>query len=131
MLGMKRDRYRTFSEGVIGALKLPNRLVRSATWDPCILTHRRMTEEVLDIYRELAEGGVGMIISGGLPVTPAGLFTDSRKISVSYRDVRVEGFARMADVVALERMTATQVGEDLLVEAYVSQPDRLLPDVEL
>jgi len=45
-----------------------NRLIRSATWDPSILTARQMTEEVLDFYRNLALGGVGMIITGGFPV---------------------------------------------------------------
>ena len=60
---MRRDNYRIFSEGKIGQLTLPNRLVRSATWDPSILTRRKMTDEVLNLYRELALGGVGLIIT--------------------------------------------------------------------
>ena len=44
---MERGHYRIFSEARITTLKLPNRLVRSATWDPRILGRRRMTEEVL------------------------------------------------------------------------------------
>lgn len=96
---MRRDHYRIFSQGHIGPLELPNRLVRSATWDPSILVRRKMTQEVLDLYRALALGGVGLIISGGLPVTPKGLFTDPGKYTVSYDDVRVEGFAKMPEVV--------------------------------
>jgi hypothetical protein len=69
---MKRDHYAIYSEGRIGPLRLPNRLVRSATWDPAILHRRAMTDEVLAVYRALAAGGVGLIISGGLTVYRAG-----------------------------------------------------------
>ena len=55
-LVMRRDGYKIFSEGRIGNLTLPNRLVRSATWDPSILGIRKMTDEVLNLYRELAAG---------------------------------------------------------------------------
>jgi 2,4-dienoyl-CoA reductase-like NADH-dependent reductase (Old Yellow Enzyme family) len=56
---MRRDHYELFSKGWIGPLALPNRLVRSATWDPAILQARRVADEVLDIYRRVAAGGVG------------------------------------------------------------------------
>ena len=65
---MVRNHYKVFSAGVIAGLSIPNRLVRSATWDPSILTSRQMTDEVLDLYRNLALGGVGTIITGGFPV---------------------------------------------------------------
>ncbi len=44
---MDRSHYKIFSKGTIAGLTIPNRLVRSATWDPSILTSRRMTSEVL------------------------------------------------------------------------------------
>ncbi len=65
---MDRSHYKLFSKGSIAGMTLSNRLVRSATWDPSILAALRMTEEVLDLYRNLALGGIGMIISGGLAV---------------------------------------------------------------
>lgn len=65
---MRRDNFAIFSEGKIGKLKLPNRLVRSSTWDPSILSIRQMTDEVLNLYRNLALGGIGLIITGGFPV---------------------------------------------------------------
>lgn len=65
---MGRSRYKIFSPGAIAGMTVPNRLVRSATWDPCILSTRQMTEEVLALYRSLALGGIGLLISGGLPV---------------------------------------------------------------
>ena len=101
---MRRDGYKIFSEGKIGNLVLPNRLVRSATWDPCILTIHKMTEEVLNLYRELAVGGVGLIITGGFPVyesRPPG--DEAGKDSNTYDDLHVEGIEQLADVVHRSR----------------------------
>jgi hypothetical protein len=55
---MDRDRYKLFSAGTIAGLSIPNRLIRSATWDPSILALRRMMEEVLDLCHNHALGGV-------------------------------------------------------------------------
>ncbi len=70
---MRRDHYALYAEGRIGTLRLPNRLVRSATWDPVILGRRALTDEVLALYCGLANGEVGLIITGGLTVYPADL----------------------------------------------------------
>ena len=67
-MSMNRNHYKIFSEESIAGLTISNRLIRSATWDPSILNSRQMTEEVLNLYRALALGGVGAIITGGLPV---------------------------------------------------------------
>jgi len=98
---MGRDHYKLFSEGRIGDLRLPNRLVRSATWDPIILIRRSMIDEVLEIYRNLAAGGVGLIITGGLNVyrdsdpdrsePPGKIYT--------YHDLRVDGIEKLANTV--------------------------------
>jgi len=50
---MRRDGYKIFSQGRIGNLVLSNRLVRSATWDPSLFAGRKMTDEVLNLYRSL------------------------------------------------------------------------------
>ena len=97
---MDRSHYKLFSPGALAGLTIPNRLVRSATWDPSISSSRQMTGEVLNLYRNLALGGVGLIISGGLPVyrerfpeeesgTPARFYTD----------LRVNGLEEMTQVV--------------------------------
>ena len=101
---MRRDGYKIFSEGKIGNLALPNRLVRSATWDPSILKARKMTDEVLNLYRELAVGGVGLIITGGFPVyeqRPSG--EEAGKNADTYDDLHVEGIERLADAVHRSR----------------------------
>mgnify|MGYP001132829960 CR=1 FL=1 len=102
---MRRDEYKIFSAGQIGNLTLSNRLVRSATWDPSIISSRKMTDEVLDLYRELALGGVGMIITGGFPAFEAGMLEaeDAGGRSPSYDDVRIEGLDRLVDVVRSAR----------------------------
>jgi 2,4-dienoyl-CoA reductase-like NADH-dependent reductase (Old Yellow Enzyme family) len=95
---MRRDHYALFSEGRIGTLRLPNRLVRSATWDPVILNQRRVTDEVLQIYRRLAQGGVGLVITGGLTVYRESL-TDRLEApgqTFSYADLRVADIEELA-----------------------------------
>ena len=94
---MRRNEYKLFSAGKIGNLTLPNRLVRSATWDPSIIISRQMSDEVLDLYRELALGGVGMIITGGFPVVEGEML--ARAKAPSYDDLHVDGIERMAAVV--------------------------------
>jgi 2,4-dienoyl-CoA reductase-like NADH-dependent reductase (Old Yellow Enzyme family) len=98
---MRRDHYEIFSEGKIGTLTVPNRLVRSATWDPSILVRRRMTDKVLNLYEQLALGGVGMIITGDFSVVPEGIFDEgiTHKSAYAYDDVKIEGFDRLAEVV--------------------------------
>jgi 2,4-dienoyl-CoA reductase-like NADH-dependent reductase (Old Yellow Enzyme family) len=96
---MQRDYYTLFSEGQIGTLTLPNRLVRSATWDPSILAERRMTDDVVALYRRLAAGGVGLIITGDFSVVPAGMLEEGIQSPCSYDDVRIDGFGRLAEAV--------------------------------
>lgn len=96
---MQRSHYKIFSEGKIGSLTLPNRLVRSATWDPSILYQRRMNEQVESLYGEVAAGGVGLIITGDFSVIPEGMLDEvkSGHRKMSYADVRIEGFDRLAN----------------------------------
>ncbi|MBN1658714.1 MAG: hypothetical protein JXA93_09950, partial [Anaerolineae bacterium] len=98
---MGRDHYVLFSEGRIGPMALPNRIVRSATWDPAILGTRVMSDAVLDIYRQVAEGGAGMIITGDVSVVPAGLLDEDkpRVPAGVYEQVRIEGYGRLVKVV--------------------------------
>lgn len=97
---MNRNHYKIFSEGSIAGMTIPNRLVRSATWDPSILTSRQMTDEVLDLYRDLALGGVGAIITGGLPVYRERLpEEESNRPVYVYSSLRVNGLEKMAEVV--------------------------------
>lgn len=45
-------------------MKVKNRLVRSATYKAAMAENFRTTDKILRLYRDLSEGGVGMIITG-------------------------------------------------------------------
>jgi 2,4-dienoyl-CoA reductase-like NADH-dependent reductase (Old Yellow Enzyme family) len=87
---MRRDGYTIFSEGTIRDIRLNNRLVRSATGDGLEVTER-VTDQMVDVYRRLAEGGVGLIISGEIPIA-------ARIGAGAYHDVWIEGIHRIAEV---------------------------------
>ena len=53
-------------------MTINNRLVRSATWEGMCETDGRPTEKLIDYYKALAQGGVGLIISGYTYVLPEG-----------------------------------------------------------
>jgi 2,4-dienoyl-CoA reductase-like NADH-dependent reductase (Old Yellow Enzyme family) len=56
----------------IGRLELKNRFVRSATWDATADSSGAVTEKSVALYRELGQGGVGLIVSGYAFVSPLG-----------------------------------------------------------
>ena len=51
-------------------IEIENRLVRSATWEGLCDERGGIPEELIDIYAELANGGVGLIITGLTDVCP-------------------------------------------------------------
>ncbi len=91
-----RDAYKTFSKGQIGSMTVKNRLVRSAAM-VAAAEEGRPSEEYLQIYRELAAGGVGVIITGFMIPTKADA-SYARQIFV-YDDSHIEGLKRLADTV--------------------------------
>lgn len=56
----------------IGSLELKNRFVRSATNDGTADGDGSATDKSVALYRELAQGGVGLIVSGHAFVSPLG-----------------------------------------------------------
>ncbi|UCF01302.1 MAG: NADH:flavin oxidoreductase [Deltaproteobacteria bacterium] len=61
-----------FEETAINGMTLRNRLVRSATWEGMCEQDGRPTEKLINCYRDLAQGGIGLIISGYTFVRPDG-----------------------------------------------------------
>jgi 2,4-dienoyl-CoA reductase-like NADH-dependent reductase (Old Yellow Enzyme family) len=61
-----------FGETVINGMTLRNRLIRSATWEGMCKQDGRPTEKLINCYRNLAKGGIGLIISGYTFVRPDG-----------------------------------------------------------
>lgn len=53
-----------FEETAINGMTVRNRMVRSATWEGMCEHDGRPTEKLINCYRNLAQGGVGLIITG-------------------------------------------------------------------
>lgn len=61
-----------FDTTTINGMKLRNRFVRSATWEGMCDEQGRPGEKLIDCYRQLAKGQVGLIITGYTFVRPDG-----------------------------------------------------------
>ncbi len=94
---MDRHNYKVFSEGRISNLVLKNRLVRSATCENSMTTDGKTTDTILDIYRELAAGGTGMIITGLMAVSPASKILD--KQMCIFGDEHIAEIAKIVGIV--------------------------------
>ena len=89
-----------FKPGRIGTLELPNRLVRSATAEAMADDGGRPRPALLQLYRELARGGVGLIISGHFFVHPSG--KAHAEMTGAHDDRLVPALAELADAVHQE-----------------------------
>lgn len=53
-----------FEKTTINGMMLPNRMIRSATWEGMCDAYGRPSKKLIDFYRVLAQGGIGLIVSG-------------------------------------------------------------------
>ena len=86
-----------FDATSIGSLELKNRFVRSATWEGLANEDGTCTPRLTDKMVELAEGEVGLIISGHTFVSPEGR-AGPWQLAV-YDDCFVSELRRMVDAV--------------------------------
>ena len=77
----------------IGSVTVPNRFARSATHDFMADDEGNVTDANVELYRLLAEGEVGLIITGHAHVQPSG--KASPKQMAVFDDRFVEGLARI------------------------------------
>lgn len=75
----------------VGSVTIPNRFCRSATHDFMANEDGSITERQVSLYRKLAEGEVGLIITGHAYVNPAGK-ASPRQIG-AYDDRLIEGLS--------------------------------------
>ncbi len=86
-----------FEKTRIKSLELENRSVRSATWSGVGDEKGHVTERAIQVYSALAQGGVGLIITGFQYVMPNGV---AMPFQVgNYDDGCLEGLRRMADAI--------------------------------
>jgi 2,4-dienoyl-CoA reductase-like NADH-dependent reductase (Old Yellow Enzyme family) len=86
-----------FEKTRLSGIELDNRLVRSATWEGLATDDGRVTPPLIRIHEELAEGGVGLIISSYLYVRQDGKQTPGQ-IGI-YSDDLISGLAELAQAV--------------------------------
>ena len=78
-------------------MALRNRFVRSATYDGCAEKNGHVSQKQLSMYEELAQGGVGLIITGITHVHPSGQISVFQNSLAS--DDCIPGFRRLAETV--------------------------------
>ena len=86
-----------FTPTDVGGMTVPNRFVRSATQDFLATDEGEVTDRQVELYARLAEGEIGLIISGHAFVQPAGK-ASPRQLAV-YDDRFVAGLRRIVDAV--------------------------------
>jgi 2,4-dienoyl-CoA reductase-like NADH-dependent reductase (Old Yellow Enzyme family) len=86
-----------FEKTAIKSLELKNRSVRSATWSGVGDLRGYLTDRGVEFYRELAAGGVGLIVTGFQYVMPNGVAM--RYQLGNYDDAQIKGLSRLCDAV--------------------------------
>jgi 2,4-dienoyl-CoA reductase-like NADH-dependent reductase (Old Yellow Enzyme family) len=86
-----------FRPGRIGRIELKNRLVRSATYENGATIHGEVTEGLVDLYRNLGKGGVGLIITG-ITAVLAKAHSPHRSMLID-EDDKIPGLKKIADAV--------------------------------
>jgi len=81
----------------LGKTELNNRFVRSATWEGLGTEEGLCSPELVDMMKELAIGGVGLIISGHLYVSPEGQ-ASLRQLGI-HSDDAIAGLRKMTEAV--------------------------------
>jgi len=88
---------RLFEKTTIKTLELSNRSVRSATWSGVADRKGVVTDRAIDFYSNLADGGVGLIITGNQYVMPNAISNPYQK--GNYSDDLLPGLIRLAKAV--------------------------------
>lgn len=86
-----------FSPAKIGSMEAPNRFIRSATCEFMADDDGFVTDRLIGLLGELAEGEVGLIISGHANVRPDG--KASPRQTGAFDDRFIPGLARIAEAV--------------------------------
>ena len=86
-----------FETTAINGMKLSNRFVRSATWEGMAADDGTCTPELKDFYVELAKGGLGLIVTSHVYVSPAGMGSP-RQLGLS-EDKFIPGLRELTDAI--------------------------------
>jgi len=86
-----------FDKTQIKALDIKNRFIRSATHEAMATDDGYATEKLIEVYENLARGGVGIIITG-FSYTINGENTGLRMLA-AYDDIFIDGFKKITEAV--------------------------------
>jgi len=115
-----RENSIVFKPGKIGNIELKNRLVRSATFESAASGNGEVTEDLVGIHRVLAEGGVGLIITGIMGVAEKAITPGQARID---DDSFINGLKKIPEAVR-------RVGNDCKIIVQLNHPGRQIPDPE-
>lgn len=113
-------------------IEIRNRLVRSATWEGLSTCDGGIPSELYDIYTELADGGVGLIITGLTDVCPydIGIKGNMRLVSdgviPEYKKLTDEAHLRGAKIFCqlninrYTRMSGEKIGDNEMTEGDIA-----------
>lgn len=120
-----------FESSKINGLELPNRFVRSATWEGMATIEGAVTPKLIDTMTALARGGVGLIISSHTYVRPEGQSTPWQ-LGI-YRDHLIPGLQEMTDAVHTvggKMVMQLAHGGNFAAEKLIGQPPWVVSDFE-
>jgi 2,4-dienoyl-CoA reductase-like NADH-dependent reductase (Old Yellow Enzyme family) len=130
---MQEDLFKPFN---IKSLELQNRFVRSATGDGTADISGTVSDESIELYRNLGRGGVGLIITGHAFVSPAGQAAPGQY--GIYSDAMIPGLRRMVDAAhSGGAKIAVQISHAGLNSRYAKKKEKALqavsefPDTEV
>ena len=106
---MSRNEYKLFSQGSIAHLTVKNRLIRSATYEGSMTTDGSVTPEMLSLYKNLSQGGVGTIITGHMAVRREG--KGHVRQTCIYDDRHIDEISKIAEVVHSSGTDSKIVGQ--------------------
>ncbi len=86
-----------FTPKTLGKTQISNRFVRSATNEGMATPEGEVTDRLVKVYKNLAKGGVGMIISGHMFIDPLGQASKGQ-VSI-HNDEAVPGLKKLTEAV--------------------------------
>lgn len=110
----------------LGDIQIKNRLVRSATWEGLCDSDGRIPPELYGIYDDLADGGVGLIVTGLCDVCPydIGIRGNMRLVS----DNVISDYKRLTDSV---HKRGTKIFAQLNINRYTRQSGEKIIESEM
>lgn len=114
--------HKIFETTQLDNLRLKNRLFRSATWEGLATPEGYLTEDIYEIYEQLAAGGVGTIVTGLTDVSPYNwALTGNMRLC---SDSLIPDYKRLTDIV---HKYDCNILAQLNMDQYIRHEKKLIP----